>query len=89
MKLRRNELCPIHKSLSCCGREPPADCGFHHLAYASGPLRGSCAEGRELSGRLHRWSQGLQQRPSRNTGSKVRSGRNLARLEADFRHMNR
>jgi hypothetical protein len=21
MKLRRNELCPIHHSLSCCGRE--------------------------------------------------------------------
>jgi hypothetical protein len=21
MRLRRNELCPIHKSLSCCGRE--------------------------------------------------------------------
>jgi hypothetical protein len=22
MKLRRNEFCPIHRSLSCCGREP-------------------------------------------------------------------
>lgn len=22
MKLRLNELCPIHRSLSCCGREP-------------------------------------------------------------------
>src|ERR1700687_1047028 len=22
MKLRRNEYCPIHRSLSCCGREP-------------------------------------------------------------------
>jgi len=22
MRLRRNEFCPIHKSLSCCGREP-------------------------------------------------------------------
>ena len=21
MRLRRNELCPVHKSLSCCGRE--------------------------------------------------------------------
>jgi hypothetical protein len=21
MKLRRNEFCPIHRSLSCCGRE--------------------------------------------------------------------
>jgi hypothetical protein len=24
MKLRRNEYCPIHRSLSCCGREPIA-----------------------------------------------------------------
>ena len=23
MKLRTNELCPIHKSVSCCGREVP------------------------------------------------------------------
>jgi hypothetical protein len=22
MRLRRNEYCPIHRSLSCCGREP-------------------------------------------------------------------
>ena len=22
MRLRRNEYCPVHKSLSCCGREP-------------------------------------------------------------------
>ena len=22
MKLRRNQYCPIHRSLSCCGREP-------------------------------------------------------------------
>jgi hypothetical protein len=22
MKLRRNEYCPIHRSLFCCGREP-------------------------------------------------------------------
>lgn len=22
MRLRRNEYCPIHKSISCCGREP-------------------------------------------------------------------
>ena len=22
MKLRRNEYCPVHRSLSCCGREP-------------------------------------------------------------------
>jgi len=22
MKLRRNEYCPIHRSLRCCGREP-------------------------------------------------------------------
>ena len=21
MRLRRNQFCPIHKSLSCCGRE--------------------------------------------------------------------
>jgi len=24
MKLRRNQYCPIHRSLSCCGREPIA-----------------------------------------------------------------
>jgi hypothetical protein len=24
MKLRRNQYCPIHRSLSCCGREPVA-----------------------------------------------------------------
>jgi len=24
MKLRRNEFCPIHRSLSCCGRETAA-----------------------------------------------------------------
>ena len=23
MKLRRNEFCPIHRSLSCCGRQQP------------------------------------------------------------------
>ena len=22
MRLRRNQLCPIHRSLACCGREP-------------------------------------------------------------------
>jgi len=22
MRLRRNKFCPIHKSISCCGREP-------------------------------------------------------------------
>jgi hypothetical protein len=22
MRLRRNEYCPIHRSLSCCGRDP-------------------------------------------------------------------
>jgi hypothetical protein len=22
MKIRRNQLCPIHRSRSCCGREP-------------------------------------------------------------------
>jgi hypothetical protein len=31
MKLRRNECCPIHRSLFCCGREPT------HYARQLGP----------------------------------------------------
>jgi hypothetical protein len=31
MKLRPNETCPIHRSLSCCGREPAVRIRVLHL----------------------------------------------------------
>ena len=34
MKLRRNEYCPIHRSLFCCGREQTKKDGSHGLAFS-------------------------------------------------------
>ena len=38
MKLRRNEYCPIHRSLFCCGREQAKQGGRHGLAFSASKI---------------------------------------------------
>jgi hypothetical protein len=38
MRLRRNQICPIHRSLSCCGREATQR-REHHGSWAFGESR--------------------------------------------------
>ena len=43
MKLRRNEFCPIHRSVSCCGREKfgkHVECGWVSSALKIPTTRG-------------------------------------------------
>ena len=43
MRLRRNEYCPIHRSISCCGREQTpmrADCSLGFDALRIRIIRG-------------------------------------------------
>jgi hypothetical protein len=39
MKLRRNQLCPIHRSLFCCGREYMQRQRTLHLAFVAWKTR--------------------------------------------------
>ena len=39
MKLRRNEYCPIHRSLFCCGREQAKSSGSHGLVFSASKIR--------------------------------------------------
>jgi hypothetical protein len=43
MKLRRNQYCPIHRSLSCCGREPvQKGRGARRLGVKNLPVQQRC-----------------------------------------------